>query len=308
MMQTLLKPAPRACVRGVHIFRPVRNTAHMRTKWAAFLIFCAYVLALAALTAPARAGAEDERVSLPIVMYHHISADPARSGDYVITPATLEADLEYLRDAGYTSVSAAQLTAWSRGEARLPEKPVMITFDDAQESFRTYALPLLEEYGMCAVVAVVGQYADEYTASGDTNEAYAYMSWDAIGEISASGRVEIASHTQAMHNAAGARRGCMINPGEDEAEYFRALDADLAQVEASIERATGEKPSVFAFPFGFACGEAMQVLAQRGYTVAFTCEERVNRLSGAGAELMRLGRFNRPAVVGSEEFFAGWGS
>ena len=109
----------------------------MRTKWAAFLIFCAYVLALAALTAPARAGAEDERVSLPIVMYHHISADPARSGDYVITPATMEADLEYLRDAGYTSVSAAQLTAWSRGEARLPEKPVMITFDDAQESFRT---------------------------------------------------------------------------------------------------------------------------------------------------------------------------
>ena len=95
-------------------------------------------------------------------------------------------------------------------------------------------------------------------------------------------------------------------PGEDEAEYFRALDADLAQVEASIERATGVRPTVFAFPFGFACGEAMQVLAQRGYTVAFTCEERVNTLSGERAELMRLGRFNRASGLSSEEFFSRW--
>ena len=275
----------------------------MRTKWAAFLIFCAYVLALAALTAPARAGAEDERVSLPIVMYHHISADPARSGDYVITPATLEADLEYLRDAGYTSVSAAQLTAWSRGEARLPEKPVMITFDDAQESFRTYALPLLEEYGMCAVVAVVGQYADEYTASGDTNAAYAYMSWDAIGEIAASGRVEIAAHTQAMHNAAGARRGCMINPGEDEASYTQTFGADLESVESSIVRVTGKSSAAFAYPFGFTCAEAERVLVSHGFSVAFTCTERVNVLSHEPMELLRLGRFNRRSGPSSSEFF-----
>ena len=278
----------------------------MRTKWAVFLIFCAYVMTLAALALPGRA--EDEKVRLPVIMYHHVCADPERAGDYVVTPETFENDLKYLKKQGYTAISVAELLAWSRGEGELPEKPVMLTFDDAQDSFRVYALPLLEKYGMCAVVAVVGDYADEYTESGDTNVNYAYMSWDTIGEIAASGRVEIASHTQSMHSPSGARRGCKINPGEDEAEYFRALDADLAQVEASIERATGEKPSVFAFPFGFACGEAMQVLAQRGYTVAFTCEERVNRLSGAGAELMRLGRFNRPAGVGSEEFFAGWGS
>ena len=63
----------------------------MRTKWAAFLIFCAYVLALAALTAPARA-LEDARVRLPIVMYHHNSAAKSRAGDYIVTPETQEAD------------------------------------------------------------------------------------------------------------------------------------------------------------------------------------------------------------------------
>ena len=277
----------------------------MRTKWAAFLIFCAYVLALAALTAPARA-LEDARVRLPIVMYHHVSADKSRAGDYVVTPETLEADLKYLSEHGYTAISARELTAWSRGEGELPDRPVMITFDDAQLSFLVYALPLLEKYGMCAVLAVVGGYADEYTSSGDTNVNYAYMSWDAVAEAAASGRVEIASHTQSMHDASGARRGCMINKGEDKAAYAAALNADFAQVEASIERAAGEAPTAFAFPFGFACGEAMEVLYRRGYTVAFTCEDRVNALSGERAELMRLGRFNRASGLSSEEFFSRW--
>ena len=56
----------------------------MRTKWAVFLIFFAYVMALAALTAPARA--ETEAVRLPALMYHHVSEDESARGDYVIYP------------------------------------------------------------------------------------------------------------------------------------------------------------------------------------------------------------------------------
>ena len=273
----------------------------MRTKWAVFLIFCAYVMTLAALALPGRA--EDEKVRLPIIMYHHVCADPARAGDYVVTPETFENDLKYLQEQGYTAISVAELLAWSRGEGELPEKPVMLTFDDAQDSFRVYALPLLEKYGMCAVVAVVGDYADEYTASGDTNVNYAYMSWDAIGEIAASGRVEIASHTQSMHSPSGARRGCKINPGEDEASYTQTFGADLESVESSIVRATGKSSAAFAYPFGFTCAEAERVLVSHGFDVAFTCTERVNVLSHEPMELLRLGRFNRRSGPSSAEFF-----
>ena len=265
----------------------------MRSRWAVFLIFCAYVMALAALTAPARA--ETEAVSLPALMYHHISADAAARGDYVITPAELEADLEWLRRNGYEAVSVRELAAWERGGAELPEKPVLITFDDAQLSFMLYALPLLEKYGMCAVLAVVGDYADEYTASGDMNAAYAYMSWADAAEAAATGRVELAAHTQSMHSASGARRGCRINPGEDPEEYAAALSADLERVERSIEAASGARPYAFAYPFGFTCAEAEAVLAGRGYAAAFTCEGRVNRLTRAEGELMRIARFNRAA-------------
>ena len=273
----------------------------MRTKWAVFLIFCAYVMTLAALALRGRA--EDEKVRLPVIMYHHVCADPERAGDYVVTPETFENDLKYLKKQGYTAISVAELLAWSRGEGELPEKPVMLTFDDAQDSFRVYALPLLEKYGMCAVVAVVGDYADEYTESGDTNVNYAYMSWDAIGEIAASGRVEIASHTQSMHSPSGARRGCKINPGEDEASYTQTFGADLESVESSIVRVTGKSSVAFAYPFGFTCAEAERVLVSHGFSVAFTCTERVNVLSHEPMELLRLGRFNRRSGPSSAEFF-----
>lgn len=100
----------------------------MRTKWAAFLIFCAYVMALAALTAPARA--EPDEVTLPAVMYHHIDADAASSGAYVITPETFESDLRWLRVHGYESVSVRELLDWEAGKGSLPEKPVLLTFDE----------------------------------------------------------------------------------------------------------------------------------------------------------------------------------
>ena len=257
-------------------------------------------MALAAICAPVRA--EGETAELPALMYHHISADESARGDYVITPAELEADLRWLRENGYETVSVRELDAWRRGEGELPERPVLLSFDDAQLSFMLYALPLLEEYGMCAVLAVVGGYADEYTASGDRNPAYAYMSWADVAEAAASGRVEIASHTQSMHASSGARRGCRINPGEDEAAYSAALNADLERVEASIERAAGERPYIFAYPFGFTCEEAARVLTTRGYAAALTCDGRVNTLTQSpDAQPMTISRINRPASAPASE-------
>ena len=249
-------------------------------------------MALAAICAPVRA--EGETAELPALMYHHISADESARGDYVITPAELESDLRWLRENGYEAVSVRELDAWRRGEGELPERPVLLSFDDAQLSFMLYALPLLEEYGMCAVLAVVGGYADEYTANGDRNPAYAYMSWADVAGAAASGRVEIASHTQSMHVASGARRGCRINPGEAAAGYAAALNADLERVERSIEAAAGARPYVFAYPFGSTCPEAEAVLAERGYLAALTCEGRVNSLARGGG-MLTLARSNRAA-------------
>ena len=85
--------------------------------------------------------------------------------------------------------------------------------------------------------------------------------------------------------------------------YAAALSADLAAVEAKIEAASGARPLAFAYPFGFHCDETEALLRARGYLLALTCENRVDDVA-PGEGLLTLGRFNRSANLGREEFFA----
>ena len=73
----------------------------------------------------------EDSVRVPILMYHSILRDSARQGGkYVISPAVLAADLDALQEKGYTAVTVSDLLAYVQDGADLPEKPVMITFDD----------------------------------------------------------------------------------------------------------------------------------------------------------------------------------
>ena len=262
-------------------------------------VFCLFF----ALLFVCPAAAEEEGTRLPVIMYHHISADPARAGDYVVTPELLEGDLRWLSERGYTAVGLEDILNFRAGLGGLPEKPVLITFDDGQQSVLAYALPLLEKYDMRAVAAVVGAYCDAEEGAAARSPEYSYLSWAEVAELAASGRFDIACHTQDMHRESTPRRGCLPKPGEGGEAYAAALSADLAAVEAKIEAASGARPLAFAYPFGFHCEETEALLRARGYLLALTCENRVDAVA-PGEGLLTLGRFNRSANLGREEFFA----
>lgn len=281
----------------------------MRKKLRVTLLAGAMVLLVlcGALTLSSRArAAESKPAPLPILMYHHISKSPEQWGKHVISPETFEGDLRYLSDNGYTTVTTADLLAYVDEGKALPEKPVMITFDDGQLSFLEYALPLLERYDRKAVAAIVGSYADQYTQSEDRNLNYACMTWEDVKTLTDSGRVEIANHTYNMHNLDEGRRGCRINSGESCSAYKETFQKDLLQNQALITAAVGRRPLAFAYPFGCFCDEAREVLEEQGYRVAFTCVGQVNQLTGDPEELMELGRFNRSNNVDRASFFAQW--
>lgn len=265
-------------------------------------ICAAFVCCLLVLPVGRAAKAERESVSLPIIMYHQINKSPESWGDYVVSPQTFEDDLDYLAAHGYQTVTTQQLIDYSQGVSTLPEKPVLITFDDGGESFETYALPALEKHGMSAVLAIVGKYADLYTEAEDHNVSYSHFSWPALEKLRHSEAVELAVHTYDMHKL-GVRQGCRIKPGESGTAYSEALNADLDKIEARFQEYLGGKPCVFAYPYGFYCTEAREILQQRGYKVLFTCEERVNVLTGDPQELMNLARFNRAYGISRERFF-----
>ena len=247
----------------------------------------------------------DEAVRLPIVMYHHMSPKARLWGEYVISPEQFESDLEYLKTHGYTPISTRELFAWYDGEGALPEKPVMITFDDGYESTFVYAAPLLEQYGMPSVVNLIGAVAQQYTDTPDHMLDYSHMSWEEAVQADAGGLMEIQCHTWDMHTL-GARMGCKPKSGESDESYFSALSEDLGRFIEAYERHMGHTCTVLAVPFGMYTNRTLEYACQLGFRAIMTCSEQVNLLTGDESELLRLGRYNRPSGITSEAFFSKW--
>jgi peptidoglycan/xylan/chitin deacetylase (PgdA/CDA1 family) len=117
-------------------------------------------------------------------MYHYLSQPPPGADiyrrDLSVTPERFESHLAYLRDNGYHVVSLDDLLyAMTRGNP-LPEKPVILTFDDGYEDNYTNAFPLLKKYGMAAHFFIITDLVNESRAG--------YMTWPQIEEMAAAGQ------------------------------------------------------------------------------------------------------------------------
>jgi peptidoglycan/xylan/chitin deacetylase (PgdA/CDA1 family) len=228
--------------------------------------------------------------------------DPAKWGKYIVSPEEVEADLIYLKKEGYTTIVMEDLINFVYNGVELPEKPIMLTFDDGHMSNYTYVLPLLKKYECKAVISVVGEYVDASTKTGDLNPAYAYLTWEKINELVASPYVEIQNHSYGMHEICD-RNGCSIKKGETYDEYSEKLIADIGKLQDLIEENTGYRPTTFAYPFGFTCDECDEVLDEMGFLASLSCYEGVNIISGKKEELYELKRYNRPSGIEQKRLF-----
>ncbi len=92
----------------------------------------------------------------PAVLYHHIG--PTRPGTYpdlTISPEQFERQIRWLASKGYVGILPSDWLRWRRDGTGLPEKPVLLTFDDAYDDTAQYALPILRRYGFGAAIFVV---------------------------------------------------------------------------------------------------------------------------------------------------------
>ncbi|MBQ4603489.1 MAG: polysaccharide deacetylase family protein [Clostridia bacterium] len=241
---------------------------------------------------------------LPVVMYHQLTKNQKKSGKYVLTVEQFEKDLMFLKSKGYQSVTVKQLIEFSQGKGDIPEKSILITFDDGQETLYEYALPLLEKYGFTAVGFVVGALADYYTEIDDHNLSYSYLNWQQIKEMSEGNIIEIESHSFDLHKNTGNRSGIKKKKEETVEQYREFLCSDVAKMKTAMENNTGKNPVAFAFPFGSFSRESTEILKECGFKMTLTCEERVNKIKKAEPEsLFGLGRYNRPEGISSESFF-----
>ena len=239
-------------------------------------------------------------VSLPAIMYHSVLKDPARTGEYVVTPQSLENDLKYLSEKGYTAVSPEEIADFADGKGGLPEKSVLITFDDGHLNNITYALPLLEKYGMRAVVSPTGAFTVQSEKENDPNPAYAYMTREDARALSEGGVFSVGCHTYNMHSMNG-RRGAAKNKWESDEEYVRIFAEDTDKWLDIF----GGRHLVYAYPYGAVSGEGFGVLKDRGFRIILTCRETGNTVTSDGSmkdELIIIDRYNRSGFVQTDEF------
>ncbi len=265
-------------------------------------VVCGTLILISTLnvTKPLSAVSTATTANVPAVMYHQICNK--NCGDYVLSLEELEEDFQYLKDNGITPVSFRQLREFTQKGTPLPEKPLLITFDDGCRSFLTKVVPLLEKYGYPANVNIIGSLTKLYTENGDTNDAYAYLNENDIKELSCHPLVEIGCHTYDLHKLSG-RRGMAKLQGESEDEYINFIKEDIKKFDDLFYEITGDKLSIFAYPYGIKNDILPRILEESGYKIILTSAERINKLS-VGSSLNEIGRFNRPHGIKSDEFFS----
>lgn len=202
----------------------------------ASLLALILLLSLAACQASGGSGNPYSGEKLPVLMYHHVVEDGQECNDMTVTASRLREDLQWLKDNGYTTVLPRELAA---GEA-LPEKPVLITFDDGYRSNYELAYPILQQFQAKAVISVIGAYVQQ--------EDPFYLTWDMCREMSRSGLVEIGSHSYAAHDDGG--RGIKRREGESREDYEARIFPDLQTSIDLIREQTGTAPTFFAYPNG----------------------------------------------------------
>lgn len=261
------------------------------------------ILSLTMLTRRAFAEGEDA-VQVPILMYHMIRKDPSVQGKYTVSPEELEGDLAYLKEHGFETVDIGDLIDYVDYGTPLPDRPVMITFDDGFLDNHVYGTPLLEKYDMKAVINVVGVTTQQFSDQVDENPAYAYLSWNNLKEMQATGRWEIQNHTYDLHKNADGRNGAKWMKGETETHYRSIIEPDLIKLQQALTDNVGVTPTCVAYPYGAMSSGMDEILKEMGFRATLSCYEGIQEINRDPECLYHMKRILRPHGESSEAFFS----
>ncbi len=248
---------------------------------------------------------EEDSIDLPIIMYHGISKSTKCQGRYVISPQEFESDLKYITENGYHTVFIDDVINYAYSNADLPEKPIMITFDDGYYNNYLYAFPLLQKYNCKMVLSPIGKYTDLYSDIEDKNPDYAHCTWDNINEMLKSGLIEVENHSYDMHtiNKKDGRNGAKKIKGESLEHYKKFLVADIMKMQDDIKEKTGVQAQAFTYPFGAISNDSLDIMRDLGFKTVLTCEGKINKITHNPDSIKKLNRFIRPHNVSTEKLF-----
>lgn len=203
--------------------------------------------------------------TLPVLLYHHVG--PPRAGIYrelTISPEKFARQIRWLARRGYVGIAPSDWLEWHRRGARLPRKPVLVSFDDAYADIAEYALPVLRTFRFRALVFVVTGRI------GGTNE------WDEAADFGAQRLLtedEIrrwADHGTEFGAHSRSHADLTALPEEE-------LESEIAGSRDDLADLLGTRVTSFAYPYG-RYDDVVRRHVASAFDVAFTADKGLNTL------------------------------
>lgn len=208
-------------------------------------------------------------LQVPILMYHYLSVPPANADiyrkDLSVSPELFAQHLDAMRAEGFTTISLYLFMQALATGAPLPEKPVILTFDDGYRDNYVNAFPALRDRGMTATFFVVSDFMDA--------ERPEYMTWDMAREMLAGG-MSIESH---------GRNHASLQGRDDDFLIWQALGSM-----ETIQFELGVRPRFVAYPAGQYDEDTMRIFESAGYWAGVTTRQGATHSIDAPFELTRV--------------------
>lgn len=181
---------------------------------------------------------------LPVLMYHFFydkNTGTGKDNNYMEI-SDFEEQMKYLSDNNFYFPTWEEVEKYIDGEIELPEKSIVITVDDGDDSFFELAIPVIQKYNAKATTFVITSWYGYRAASKEANISYQ-------------------SHSDNMHEGGADGKGVMLS---------WSYDKILEDVKNSSQVLGGA--TIFCYPFGQYNDLDKQVLKDAGYKLAFTTE------------------------------------
>jgi peptidoglycan/xylan/chitin deacetylase (PgdA/CDA1 family) len=213
--------------------------------------------------------------SVPILMYHRIAAGgPVALERFRVAPDLFASQMASLHRAGYRTIGLGNwIGAMARHEP-LPEKPVILTFDDGYRDFLTTATPVLRAHGLSATVFLV---AERIGGTADWDAGYGecapLLSWEEVRALREVG-TEFGCHSLVHWPMTAMRRS--------------ELAEDTVRARAILEEGLATPVTALAYPYGAENEFVRRVIADLGFQAALGCDPGISRLGDDPLRLPRI--------------------
>ncbi|MEA5508667.1 polysaccharide deacetylase family protein [Crocosphaera sp. UHCC 0190] len=222
---------------------------------------------------------------VPIFMYHDIL--PRKEVFFDVTPEELEAHFKYIQEQGLTPISIDLLLDHLQKGVPLPDKPILLSFDDGYGGHYKYVYPLLKKYGYSAVFSV-------YVTKMDGKTARSSLTWEQLKEMAADPLVTIASHT-------------VTHPRDLRELSDDELFKEIITSKETFEQKLGIPIKYFTYPEGKYDARVKQWTMAAGYKMALSMDDNQEIFAGQSPDLLSIGRFGQSQLtVIAQEAWGGY--